>query len=365
MNHNEETRNGLTLIEVLVVFSILALLASLMLPGVRNARSAARRAQCLNNMRNVGTAMQTYATVNHGRLPPLTTSELSLGQGLGSRPVSWPILIHPYTECCSLFEEIQSVDTQTEANRLASRSIDSWTCPDDPLEEASGRLSFVVNAGFISESRWGEVDNTSHAVDAYDYSFDGTGTITSADQDVTFATGVFWRADPSTPPTLRITLSDISLADGTSQTLLLSENFDTRPFDSVTQTGGWSSSATGDLAFGIPVTEAGHPSIVADSTIEGGIGVAGTADQPFPSTALVLSPPTLRTAQGSINASLGKATPGAAPRPSSLHPLMVNAIMCDGSGRALSKAIAPGVYRRLVTHNGMKFGQDKLRSTDY
>ena len=92
-------RHGLTLIEMLVVIAVVGLLASLLIPAVQGARESARRAQCLNNLRQIGIALQQHAET-HGMYPS--------GQNMMMGPVraSYLVPLLPYLEQGGLFNAI-------------------------------------------------------------------------------------------------------------------------------------------------------------------------------------------------------------------------------------------------------------------
>ncbi|QDT33787.1 DUF1559 family PulG-like putative transporter [Thalassoglobus polymorphus] len=384
-SRDSRRRSGFTLIELLVVISIIATLAALILPGVQQARATARRTQCLNNMRNVGIAMQSYATDNRGKLPPLAgglaIQEDAVADGDWG-PASWAVHLLPNLEQRALYDRLLDRSLRPSGNgrhTLMSTNIDVYVCPDDPNDGANGAMSYVVNAGYATSSDWA-ANSIGHQVHSLVWPAIGGAADSPQNVNVTAATGAFFytrfdfNGSPfgAAPAGFENTIDKISAGDGLSQTIFLSENLDTPDYDpTVTNTfgaytfglgnGGFAGYRLGAAGFAVRMAEAsGQP----DSfTTPGGFG--DSSSPPAPATALIANSGTPLLESSKINYQVGLGTPGASPRPSSLHPGVVNVIFGDGSGRNLSQNIDGTVYIRLVSSNGNRYGQAILSNNDY
>ncbi len=129
-----QRKRGFTLIELLVVIAIIAVLIALLLPAVQSAREAARRATCVNNLKQMGLALQNY----HDALlvfPPgyLTTSKFIDGETDTAPGWGWASMILPYIEQTPLYSSINVVlPIQAPANTTSSLTfLAAYACPSD------------------------------------------------------------------------------------------------------------------------------------------------------------------------------------------------------------------------------------------
>src|SRR5437870_4974281 len=116
-------RLGFTLIELLVVIAIIAILIALLLPAVQQAREAARRTQCKNNLKQIGLAYHNYHDV-FGQFPKcaILGIDVSTGSLRFDQSMSWGISILPYIDQAPLFNLYNSSLSEYAASNAAAVS---------------------------------------------------------------------------------------------------------------------------------------------------------------------------------------------------------------------------------------------------
>lgn len=172
---------GFTLIELLVVIAIIAILIALLLPAVQQAREAARRSTCKNNMKQIGLALHNYHETHRIFPPsyidtdPVMGSSSATASNLNS--LGWGTMLLPFMDQGPLYNQI---GTQTgnfayhwqDKNHTGSGSVanaidaakvvlPAFMCPTDPMEGINtdknnfGKSNYLVNSGTSATVRDG------------------------------------------------------------------------------------------------------------------------------------------------------------------------------------------------------------------
>lgn len=152
--HGSDRESGFTLIELLVVIAIIAVLIALLLPAVQAAREAARRIQCVNNLKQFGLALHNYESVAGAWPPSLVVAR----NGSGYWSNGWSIhgRLLPLLEQGAVFNAINftfaySVPDNTTVGQL---TLSAFLCPSEPHPEPKptshghmGVTSYAWNEG--------------------------------------------------------------------------------------------------------------------------------------------------------------------------------------------------------------------------
>jgi prepilin-type N-terminal cleavage/methylation domain-containing protein len=349
---SRSNRRGFTLIELLVVISIIATLMALILPAIQSAREAARRTQCLNNLRNVTTAALAYAESNKGRLPASGTYLGVDGDGNGTKESlvpgrSWVVDLLPNLDQLAVYERWSRSsafsDPSTANPAVGQINIPILTCPVDPTADGKdGGLSYVANAGVgdqfvdVTANTPATASNLGHHPVAEPFNWNGTTAGLPANVDLTAELCVFI---PFVDIDVAVTGSTVAPAsaprsanigriyDGAGNTVMFSENINAGA-DSVTGAKSWADPSIRSSSFVFPVAPV--------TGLSFGLLSANPA-----STVCWINRQT-------------NVQDGSAPYPNSRHPSLSCFSFCDGSAKTLADSIDADVYVRLLTPGGVR-----------
>jgi prepilin-type N-terminal cleavage/methylation domain-containing protein/prepilin-type processing-associated H-X9-DG protein len=354
-------RGGFTLIELLVVIAIIAVLIALLLPAVQAAREAARRAQCVNNLKQIGLATHNYSLVS-GTFP------------WGEGPVSnndWSALslILQFLEQGPVFN---SVNFTWSANNPAGMLHDQFNNPKIPVNETAFTLKLAI-ALCPSDGRdmLTQTSALGSPLGRTNY-VASSGTIPYRRMNP--CDGIFCRVDGGPPP-YNAAAGDpwgycatiASVTDGLSNTAAWSERIKGIGYKTTDNNGGpfidsQSPSTTAwyvpDLVYGgtqadVPIVYNNCRSSTTLYVSQGSLGALRVVGQAWfqgnyygGSYNHAMPPNNRLCAAGNDNYS------AEAYGPTSLHPGGVNVGMADGSVRFVKATVAPNVWWALGTRGG-------------
>jgi len=311
-------RRGFTLVELLVVISIIASLIGLLLPAVQSAREAGRRNTCLNNISQLGKAIFLHDNELSG-LPGWRNAIRYTTNPNQQAVVGWPVKLFPYLERRDLFR-LYEINDERVLGSVQGPAITLFVCPSSPPDSPSDPgIGYSANCGS------GAAPGDSFAILAGD--------------------GVFFDAygNPgSSQPGKKISLDAISGGDGTTTTIAFAEqNGANRQAANRWDLGRARGVLLGANATAFPNLwpQACTPLVnQANGFVHRGIGVDSSGDVTGPLKPV--NPP-----QSVLNAEW---------YPSSNHAGGICVTYCDGHTGFLKDTINSGVYAQLMTSNGLQ-----------
>jgi prepilin-type N-terminal cleavage/methylation domain-containing protein len=221
-------KRGFTLIELLVVITIIGMLVGLLMPAVQSAREAGRRAQCMNNQKQISLALHLYEG-ERGAFPGYVGEYYgTISSKLAQRKITWWISILPHlgrTDLSDLWKDLSITadntgggtapgDNTVAGNLIPGLYMRIAICPSySPPSDKDSWLSYRVNVGrMMANSFPADTTSASSYIPA-----EGVFTDQCQDNRLTLTSA-------NTEQIVRVNLDYISSKDGTSCTLMLAEN---------------------------------------------------------------------------------------------------------------------------------------------
>ena len=301
------SRAGFTLVELLVVISIIGMLMALLFPAINAARESGRQNTCRNNIRSIGQGLAQYESAKN------VFPQISNTRSVGAGTIQLPLLhqIFPYMDRMDLYRAFNDTGYGSGATSDIPY-IEYMQCPSNPKGDIGAVNNFVFNVGTLEANS----ANPSH---------DGDGTpgdplgFSSQNGE----TGVYEKYAAMFFEVGQISTSELVDGDGTTNTLMISENLDA---------GNWTTLYENRIGFswGLP----------------NGSGAAANGIN-------------LRKGAASIGNSDPESDDGLW-APTANHPMLVNVGFADGHVRTLNDAISYSVYAQLCTPRGRAFNMALL-----
>ena len=321
----QRSRSGFTLVELLVVIAIIGTLVGMLLPAVQAAREAGRRTQCLNNVKNIGTAITLFDGARKF-IPGWRNAHPNATAAAAGATVSWPVLILPQVEMLEAYKLWEN-NPGGMAYVAGAPSSALFKCPTSaPALEAAPSIGYAGNVGpgWIGVTPFQFRDD---AVMMDTVGLGGAGGYTAAKNSIDYITS----------------------GDGSGKTLLLAERngplFNPQAFyDALPPAATVNYSFSPNSAYDTTAN-----SSAALSPIIGFGAVPKNPGAALPSSGLITT-----AAARLVNVTAGDAVSlpvNQHATPSSRHAGLVVAGFCDGRTQTIRDNIEPRIYCHMLTPN--------------